>query len=150
VWELESFKHKHPEAAEYAEHLAKVAEERSKQKTPAAGAAAPAEPTAFERPTEEQIEPLIKAGVIGPQAENQAAISRPRNAHVFFSIYFCMTGLHGIHVVGGIIVWLWLLKRAAKNEFGPKYFGPIDYAALYWHLVDLIWIYLFPLLYLIH
>jgi len=150
VWELESFKHKHPEAAEYAEHLAKVAEERSKQKTPAAGVAAPAEPSAFERPTEEQIEPLIKAGVIGPQAENQAAISRPRNAHVFFSIYFCMTGLHGIHVVGGIIVWLWLLKRAAKNEFGPKYFGPIDYAALYWHLVDLIWIYLFPLLYLIH
>ena len=52
-------------------------------------------------------------------------------------------------VLGGIIVWFWLLKRALKGQFGKNYFGPIDYAALYWHLVDLIWIYLFPLLYLI-
>jgi cytochrome c oxidase subunit 3 len=61
-----------------------------------------------------------------------------------------MTGLHGVHVLGGIGVWLWLLWRAARSEFGPRYFGPVDGAALYWHLVDLIWIYLFPLLYLIH
>jgi len=149
VWELESFKLKHPEAAEYAEHLAKAAEERKKEKAPAAGADAP-ETGKLERPREEQIEPLLKAGVIGPNSEDPTGISKPRNAHVFFSIYFFMTGLHGIHVIGGIIVWLWLLKRAAKNEFGPKYFGPIDYAALYWHLVDLVWIYLFPLLYLIH
>jgi cytochrome c oxidase subunit 3 len=61
-----------------------------------------------------------------------------------------MTGLHGIHVVAGIITWLWILRRALRNEFGPSHFGAVDYAALYWHLVDLIWIYLFPLLYLIH
>ena len=152
VWELDSFKHKHPEAAEYAEHLAKLGEERAKEKAPAVGAIPLDKPETgkFEHPTEEQIEPLLKAGVIGPNAEDPTQISKPRNAHVFFSIYFFMTGLHGIHVIGGIIVWLWLLKRAAKNEFGPKYFGPIDYAALYWHLVDLVWIYLFPLLYLIH
>ena len=60
-----------------------------------------------------------------------------------------MTGLHGFHVLAGIVVWVWLLRRAVLGQFGPKYFGPIDYAALYWHLVDLIWIYLFPLLYLI-
>jgi cytochrome c oxidase subunit 3 len=42
------------------------------------------------------------------------------------------------------------LLRALRGEFGPRYFGPIDYAALYWHFVDLVWIYLFPLLYLIH
>lgn len=78
------------------------------------------------------------------------ALARPRNASIFFGIYFCMTGLHGIHVLGGIVVWLWLLKRAIKGEFGPRHFGAVDYAALYWHLVDLIWIYLFPLLYLIH
>ena len=88
--------------------------------------------------------------MIGPTAEDQTRPSKPRNAHVFFGIYFFMTGLHGIHVLGGIGVFIWLLVRANKGQFGPKYFGPIDYAALYWHLVDLIWIYLFPLLYLIH
>lgn len=152
VWELESFKHKHPEAAEYAEKLFKAAEEKDHAKgaaTPAGDASAtPA--VALQRPTEEQLEPLIKAGVLGPNAEDQTRPSKPRNAHVFFGIYFFMTGLHGIHVLGGIGVFIWLLLRANKGQFGPKYFGPIDYAALYWHLVDLIWIYLFPLLYLIH
>lgn len=69
---------------------------------------------------------------------------------IFFGIYFCMTGLHGIHVLLGILVFFWLLVRAIKGHFTPTYYGPIDYSALYWHLVDLIWIYLFPLLYLIN
>ena len=47
-------------------------------------------------------------------------------------------------------MFLWLLIRAIKGQFTPDYFGPVDYAALYWHIVDLIWIFLFPLLYLIH
>lgn len=72
------------------------------------------------------------------------------NLHTFFSIYFVMTGLHGIHVIAGIIVYLWILRRAIRGDFTPNYFGPVDFAALYWHLVDLVWIYLFPLLYLIH
>ena len=74
----------------------------------------------------------------------------PPHTSMFFSIYFAMTGLHGLHVLMGIFVYIWLLIRATKGHFGPTYFGPIDYAALYWHLVDLIWIFLFPLLYLIH
>ncbi len=74
----------------------------------------------------------------------------PENTNMFFSIYFAMTGLHGIHVLFGVFVYLWLLIRAIKGHFSPQYFGPVDYAALYWHLVDLIWIFLFPLLYLIH
>ena len=74
----------------------------------------------------------------------------PPNTAMFFTIYFAMTGLHGIHVVLGIGVFIWLLIRASKGHFTSDYFGPIDYAALYWHLVDLIWIYLFPLLYLIN
>lgn len=78
------------------------------------------------------------------------AITRPRGVSIFFSIYFCMTGLHGIHIVGGIITWMWILRRAIRGEFGPNNFGAVDFTALYWHLVDLIWIYLFPLLYLIH
>lgn len=151
VWELESFKHKHPEAAEYAEKLTHEAEEKDKAAKAAPKTGAAEETHApYVKPTEEQLEPLIKAGIIGPTAEDQTRPSKPRNAHMFFGIYFFMTGLHGVHVIGGIVVWLWLLKRANKGEFGPKYFGPIDYSALYWHLVDLVWIYLFPLLYLIH
>lgn len=73
----------------------------------------------------------------------------PPHAGRFFGIYFCMTGLHGIHVLVGMGVWIWMLVKALKRQFGPTYYGPIDFAALYWHLVDLIWIYLFPLLYLI-
>ncbi len=68
----------------------------------------------------------------------------------FFSVYFCMTGLHGLHVLIGMGLITWILVRGAKNEFGPKYFTPVDLVGLYWHLVDLIWIFLFPLLYLIH
>ena len=151
VWELETFRKKHPEAAEYAEKLTKAAEKKAE--TSKAGTAIDlSKPVTgvFENPTEEQVEPLLKAGVIGPTAEDPTRPSKPRNAHVFFGIYFFMTGLHGIHVLGGIGVWIWLLLRAKRGDFGPKYFGPIDYAALYWHLVDLVWIYLFPLLYLIH
>ena len=68
----------------------------------------------------------------------------------FFSIYFMMTGLHGFHVIGGMIAITWLLIRASRGTFSSRYFGPVDYVGLYWHLVDMIWIYLFPLLYLIH
>lgn len=74
----------------------------------------------------------------------------PENTGMFFTIYFAMTGLHGIHVFAGVLVFIWLLIRAIKGHFTPDYFGPIDFAALYWHIVDLIWIFLFPLLYLIH
>jgi cytochrome c oxidase subunit III len=74
----------------------------------------------------------------------------PPHTNMFFSIYFAMTGLHGIHVLVGVFVFIWLLVRAIRGDFTPDYFGPIDYAALYWHLVDLIWIFLFPMLYLIH
>jgi cytochrome c oxidase subunit 3 len=68
---------------------------------------------------------------------------------LFFAVYFCLTGLHGIHVLIGMILLTWLLLRAMKKEFGPDHFGAIDFGGLYWHLVDLIWIFLFPLLYLI-
>jgi cytochrome c oxidase subunit 3 len=158
IWELKSFRDKHPEAAEYAEKLAKQAEAKEKAGVPATNSApaatAGAEATkelAAQRPTEEELEPLIAAGLVGPRTlDPSAPISRPRMAHVFFGIYFFMTGLHGFHVLIGIGIWIWMLLKAMKGQFGPNYFGPIDFTALYWHLVDLIWIYLFPLLYLIH
>ncbi|MFN3193744.1 MAG: cytochrome c oxidase subunit 3 [Aureliella sp.] len=70
-------------------------------------------------------------------------------AGLFFSIYYCMTGVHAIHILAGMAVLAWLLVRATKDHFNEEYFGPVDYVGLYWHIVDLIWIYLFPLLYLI-
>ena len=76
-------------------------------------------------------------------------VDEPSNVHVFFGIYFAMTGLHGLHVIIGMGLILWLILRARRGVFGPKYFTPVDLVGLYWHLVDLIWIFLFPLLYLI-
>ena len=73
----------------------------------------------------------------------------PKAAHVFFSLYFMMTGLHGIHVVIGIGLITWILIRNQKGQFSPDFYTPVDLVGLYWHLVDLVWIYLFPLLYLI-
>jgi cytochrome c oxidase subunit 3 len=67
---------------------------------------------------------------------------------LFFSCYFMMTGLHGIHVVGGIVVLTWILVKASRGGFSPQWYTPVENVGLYWHLVDLIWIFLFPLLYL--
>ncbi|MBI5083392.1 MAG: cytochrome c oxidase subunit 3 family protein [Acidobacteria bacterium] len=68
---------------------------------------------------------------------------------MFFSFYFMMTGLHGIHVLIGMIAILWILVRAIRGDFSSQYYSPVDITGLYWHLVDLIWIYVFPLMYLI-
>ncbi|HVX85232.1 MAG TPA: cytochrome c oxidase subunit 3 family protein [Phycisphaerae bacterium] len=75
--------------------------------------------------------------------------NEPKNVQIFFSIYFLMTGLHGLHVLVGMSLIFWVLLRARKGEFGPEYYSPVDFVGLYWHVVDLIWIFLFPLLYLI-
>ncbi|SYZ72603.1 Cytochrome c oxidase subunit III [Candidatus Zixiibacteriota bacterium] len=71
------------------------------------------------------------------------------NPHIFFSMYFMMTGLHGIHVIAGICVIGWLLRQTIKNRFSPEYYTPLEMTGLYWHLVDIIWIFLFPLFYLV-
>jgi cytochrome c oxidase subunit 3 len=60
-----------------------------------------------------------------------------------------LTGLHGVHVLIGIGVLAWIAVRNNRGEFSKDYWTPVDLAALYWHLVDLVWIFLFPLLYLI-
>jgi cytochrome c oxidase subunit III len=71
------------------------------------------------------------------------------NLHLFFGIYFTMTGLHGVHVLVGMGLIAWLIIRASRGEFYSDYYTPLEMVGLYWHLVDLIWIFLFPLLYLI-
>ena len=70
-------------------------------------------------------------------------------APIFFSLYFLMTGLHALHVIIGIGLMIWLLKRTLNDDFGSEYYTPIEITGLYWHFVDLIWIFLFPLFYLI-
>jgi cytochrome c oxidase subunit 3 len=68
---------------------------------------------------------------------------------MYFGLYYCMTGLHALHVIIGMGVLTWVLLKARKGRFSARYFIPVEVGALYWHLVDLIWIYLFPLLYLV-
>ena len=99
---------------------------------------------------------LASGGAITADVDIEATIDSvpeevltPSRAGVFFSIYYCMTGVHAIHILAGIGVLVWLLVRSVRQDFNKHYFGPVDYVGLYWHLVDLIWIYLFPLLYLI-
>jgi cytochrome c oxidase subunit 3 len=68
----------------------------------------------------------------------------------FLGLYFCMTGLHALHVIIGMAIMYWYgIRPALNNRFSGKYYTPVELSALYWHLVDLIWIYLFPLLYLV-
>lgn len=76
-------------------------------------------------------------------------IDHPK-ANVFFSLYYLMTGLHGIHVLVGIGLMIWLLRRSLRGDFSSEYYTPVEITGLYWHLVDIIWIFLYPLFYLIH
>jgi cytochrome c oxidase subunit III len=78
-----------------------------------------------------------------------AAQQTAQQTEIFFSFYFAMTGLHAFHMVIGLGLLTWLLLRAKRGEFGPSYYTPVELGGLYWHFVDIVWIFLFPLLYLI-
>lgn len=60
-----------------------------------------------------------------------------------------MSGIHGLHVLAGAFLIFWVLLKVIKNQVGPEYYTPVEGVGLFWHVVDLIWIYLFPLLYLV-
>ena len=75
--------------------------------------------------------------------------ANPRHAQIYFSLYFIMTGLHALHMIAGLGVFTWLFYMAGKGRFTPEWHTPVEIGGLYWHFVDIIWIYLFPLLYLI-
>jgi cytochrome c oxidase subunit 3 len=85
--------------------------------------------------------------VPGPYFEFDAKYVR--EAQIFFSLYFVMTGLHALHMIIGIGVMLVMLWKASRGQFSPEYYVPIEVTGLYWHFVDIVWIFLFPLLYLI-
>ena len=68
---------------------------------------------------------------------------------LFFSLYFGMTGLHAAHMVVGVFILIVLIIQAKQGKFSAKWYTPIEIFGLYWHFVDIVWIFLFPLLYLI-
>jgi cytochrome c oxidase subunit 3 len=72
-----------------------------------------------------------------------------QHAELFFSLYFAMTGMHALHMIIGVGVLFVLVFQAWKGKFSPVYYAPVELTGLYWHFVDIIWIFLFPLLYLI-
>ena len=73
-----------------------------------------------------------------------------QKTQVFFFLYFAMTGMHALHMIIGIGLLFWLTWRAYRGDFSSGYVAPIENFGLYWHFVDIVWIFLFPLLYLIN
>ena len=69
--------------------------------------------------------------------------------HIFFGLYYTITGLHAIHVIVGMGLILWIMLKVYKGTVHKDYFTPVEMVGLYWHFVDIVWIFLFPLLYLI-
>jgi cytochrome c oxidase subunit 3 len=69
-------------------------------------------------------------------------------AHVFFGLYYVITGMHGLHIVVGLGLMTWLLIRSYRGEFNSENYVSLENTSLFWHLVDIVWIFLYPLLYL--
>ena len=72
-----------------------------------------------------------------------------RTTQLYFSLYFTMTGLHALHMIIGVGIMLVITWMAQKGKFDEEYYTPVEMAGLYWHFVDIVWIFLFPLLYLV-
>jgi cytochrome c oxidase subunit 3 len=73
-----------------------------------------------------------------------------RPVHIFFSFYFLMTTIHAIHMLIGVGLFVWLIKLARQRRFSPEYYNPVEVVGLYWHFVDIVWIFIYPLFYLLN
>jgi cytochrome c oxidase subunit III len=93
----------------------------------------------------EYHEDFIEALVPGPGFNSEL----PQHAAIFFWLYWAMTGLHAVHVTVGVGVLTVIAVMAGRGRFSDRYHTPVEVAGLYWHFVDLVWIFLYPLLYLI-
>ncbi len=87
--------------------------------------------------------------VPGPNFGPEAPLTDPHHSQLFFSFYFGMTGLHALHMIIGIGILAVLVYQSWRGRLNSEYFSPVDITGLYWHFVDIVWIFLFPLLYLI-
>jgi cytochrome c oxidase subunit 3 len=104
-------------------------------------------PKKFQPDVEYVKKQLAEAGHSNLDEEELA--KRIDNLRSYMGIYFTLTGLHALHVIIGVGVLCWILTGSMRGLYGSQSFTPVDLSGLYWHLVDLIWIYVFPLLYLI-
>lgn len=95
----------------------------------------------------EYLEKFREGHVPGPNFRFEAEYFR--NAQIFFSLYFIMTGLHAIHMIIGMGLMTWMLIWSYNGTITRDYASPVEIVGLYWHFVDIVWIFLFPLLYLI-
>ena len=93
-------------------------------------------------------EKFIEHHVPGPSFHFEG-VAMQGPAQLFFSLYFAMTGLHALHMVIGAGIMTWLLINSIRGKYSAEYMTPVDIGGLYWHFVDIIWIFLFPLFYLI-
>jgi cytochrome c oxidase subunit 3 len=85
--------------------------------------------------------------VPGPNFQFEGPMAGP--AQIYFSLYFAMTGMHAVHMIVGAGLLIWLIIKASKGAFTPQWNTPVEMIGLYWHFVDIVWIFLFPLLYLV-
>jgi cytochrome c oxidase subunit III len=83
------------------------------------------------------------------QTELDGKSINPQHIQLYFSLYFAMTGMHALHMIIGLGIFLYLTYYSWKGRYTPEYYTPLENGGLYWHFVDIVWIYLFPLLYLI-
>jgi cytochrome c oxidase subunit 3 len=89
-------------------------------------------------------------GKDGKPSEIPLAPDMAQKTQIYFFLYFAMTGMHAVHMIIGIVILFWLIARAQRGEFSAGYVAPIENFGLYWHFVDIVWLFLFPLLYLIN
>ena len=87
--------------------------------------------------------------ISGPVELRRKEAEIQQRSQIFFSLYFALTGMHAIHMIVGVAIFSVITWMAWKGRFTPEYHTPLEIAGLYWHFVDIVWIYLFPLLYLI-
>ncbi|HEV2296266.1 MAG TPA: cytochrome c oxidase subunit 3 family protein [Tepidisphaeraceae bacterium] len=85
----------------------------------------------------------------GPHAQGANGQGAHKATTIFFSFYFAMTSIHALHMLIGVGLFIWLIKLARRNRFSPKYYNPVEVVGLYWHFVDIVWIFIYPLFYLI-
>jgi cytochrome c oxidase subunit 3 len=106
----------------------------------------------------EKIRPCLgdgpHAGCLVPGERFDASVlhlegAEAGHAQIFFSLYFGMTGLHALHMIIGVPIILTIAVLAGRGRYSPEYHSPVEIVGLYWHFVDIVWIFLFPLLYLI-
>ncbi len=91
----------------------------------------------------------VEHHVPGAQFEMPKGSTDPRHSEIFFGLYFTMTGLHAVHMTAGLLVGIFVLYFGWRGHYGPEYHNPLENFGLYWHFVDVIWIFLYPLLYLV-